>query len=74
MARLSDRATIPSGRKWNAVLASPSLEEIESNRSNLNIPCYVDTSEPEPEIDIHAMQNETRAEMNRYLVELGIDV
>jgi type I restriction enzyme M protein len=60
------------------------FEEIERNGFNLNIPRYVDTFEPEPEIDIQAVQNEirdlerqlaeTRAEMNRYLVELGIDV
>lgn len=61
-----------------------SFEEIERNKFNLNIPRYVDTFEPEPEIDIQAVQNEireldrqlaeTRAEMNRYLKELGIEV
>ena len=61
-----------------------SFEEIERKKFNLNIPRYVDTFEPEPEIDIQAVQNEireldrqlaeTRAEMNRYLEELGIEV
>lgn len=61
-----------------------SLEEIEENGFNLNIPRYVDTFEPEPEIDIQAVQNEirnlerqlaeNREQMNRYLKELGIDV
>ena len=61
-----------------------SLEEIEENGFNLNIPRYVDTFEPEPEIDIQAVQTEirdlerqlaeNREQMNRYLKELGIDV
>jgi type I restriction enzyme M protein len=60
------------------------FDEIEGNKLNLNIPRYVDTFEPEPEIDIQAVQNEirdldrqlaeARAEMNRYLEELGIEV
>jgi type I restriction enzyme M protein len=60
------------------------LEEVEENGFNLNIPRYVDTFEPEPEIDIQAVQNEirdlecqlaeNREQMNRYLKELGIDV
>ena len=60
------------------------FEEIERNKFNLNIPRYVDTFEPEPEIDIQAVQDEirdldrqlaeTRAEMNRHLKELGIEV
>ena len=61
-----------------------SLAEIEENGFNLNIPRYVDTFEPEPEIDIQVVQNEirdlerqlaeNRVQMNRYLKELGIDV
>ncbi|CAD5272997.1 Type I restriction-modification protein subunit M [Bosea sp. 62] len=61
-----------------------SFEEIEENGFNLNIPRYVDTFEPEPEVDLQAVQNEirdlesklaeTRAKMNFYLKELGIDV
>ncbi|MDE0435772.1 MAG: type I restriction-modification system subunit M [Bryobacterales bacterium] len=61
-----------------------SLEEIERNNFNLNIPRYVDTFEPEPSIDIQAVQAEIRdldrqlveirVEMNRHLKELGIEV
>ena len=61
-----------------------SFEEIERNNFNLNIPRYVDTFEPEPRIDIQAVQDEirdldrqlieTRVEMNRQLKELGIEV
>jgi type I restriction enzyme M protein len=56
-------------------------EEIEENEFNLNIPRYVDTFEPEPKIDIKAVQEEideiekelakTRKKMNGYLKELG---
>ena len=62
--------------------ASP--EEVAENGYNLNIPRYVDTFEPEEEIDIAAVQKdivriegelaEVRAKMNGYLKELGIDV
>jgi len=55
--------------------------EIKENEFNLNIPRYVDTFEPEPEIDIVAVQREiedierqlgeTRTEMDKYLKELG---
>ena len=34
------------------------MEEIEENGWNLNIPRYVDTSEPEEEIDIQAVKAE----------------
>jgi type I restriction enzyme M protein len=63
---------------------SATFEEIEANSFNLNIPRYVDTFEPEPEVDIQAVQNEirdlegqlaqTREKMNIYLKELGINV
>ena len=56
-------------------------EEIAANDYNLNIPRYVDTFEQEEDIDIVAVQAEidrlegelvqTRAEMKRYLEELG---
>ena len=59
-----------------------SFAEIEENEFNLNIPRYVDTFEPEPEIDIAATQKEieeieaelvqTQAKMDRYLKELGL--
>ncbi|MBC7286347.1 type I restriction-modification system subunit M [Hoeflea sp.] len=62
--------------------ASP--EEIAENGFNLNIPRYVDTFEPEDEIDVAAVQKdivrieaelaEVRAKMTGYLRELGADV
>lgn len=58
------------------------FREIEENEFDLNIPRYVDTFEPEPEIDIKAVQNEIDAieielaesqeKMNAYLRELGL--
>jgi type I restriction enzyme M protein len=58
-----------------------SFTEIEENEFNLNIPRYVDTFEPEPEIDIAATQREiekieaelveTQAKLKEYLKELG---
>ena len=63
-------------------LASP--DEIAENDFNLNIPRYVDTFEPEEEIDIAEVQREidqieaelveVRAKMRGYLKELGISV
>jgi len=60
------------------------LEEIITNNFNLNIPRYVDTFEPELEVDLQAVQNEirdlevklteTRDKMQFYLKELGINV
>jgi type I restriction enzyme M protein len=62
--------------------ASP--EELAENGFNLNIPRYVDTFEPEDEIDVAAVQKniariedelvEVRAKMTGYLRELGADV
>jgi type I restriction enzyme M protein len=37
------------------------LEEIKENDFNLNIPRYVDTFEPEPEVDIEAVANKIHA-------------
>ena len=58
-------------------------EEIAENSYNLNIPRYVDTFEPEEEIDVAAVQKdierieaelvEVRAKMAGYLKELGFD-
>ena len=58
------------------------MEEIESNDYNLNIPRYVDTFEEEEEIDIKAVMAEIKdlesqrasldAEIDKYLKELGI--
>ena len=63
-------------------LASPG--EIAENGYNLNIPRYVDTYEPEEEIDVAAVQKDivrletelatARARMADYLKELGVDV
>jgi type I restriction enzyme M protein len=56
-------------------------QEIEENEFNLNIPRYVDTLEPEPEVDVKAAQKEIdeieeqlakiRKKMTGYLKELG---
>jgi type I restriction enzyme M protein len=61
-------------------VASP--DEIEENEYNLNIPRYVDTFEPEPEVDIAETQQEieqleqeleeVQEKMNMYLTELGL--
>ena len=61
-----------------------SAKEIAENDYNLNIPRYVDTFEPEEEVDIAALQREistietqlvdVRARMAGYLKELGVDV
>ena len=61
-----------------------SLDEITENDFNLNIPRYVDTFEPEEEIDVAALQKqistieaelaEVRGRMAGYLKELGVDV
>jgi len=63
-------------------LASPA--EIQENEYNLNIPRYVDTFEPEEEIDVAALQKEinrledelaeVRGRMAGYLKELGVHV
>jgi type I restriction enzyme M protein len=57
--------------------------EIEENDFNLNIPRYMDTFEPEPPIDMRAVNREIRdlktqladveARMAHYLKELGRD-
>lgn len=59
------------------------LAEVEENEFNLNIPRYVDTFEPEPEVDIPAVRKEiatlegelaaVEKELNGYLKELGMD-
>jgi type I restriction enzyme M protein len=63
-------------------LATP--DEIKENEYNLNIPRYVDTFEPEEEIDVAALQKEidriegelaeVRGRMAGYLKELGVHV
>jgi type I restriction enzyme M protein len=59
-----------------------SLDEIKENDFNLNIPRYVDTFEPEPEVDIPAVQKEiatlegelaaVQKELAGHLKELGL--
>lgn len=58
------------------------MEEIEENGYNLNIPRYVDTFEPEPEIDLDEVANqiialrkemkEVGAQLKPYFDELGL--
>lgn len=58
-----------------------SLDDIRENDYNLNISRYVDTSEPEPEIDINAVAKriaeregrleESRKQINEFMRELG---
>lgn len=60
-----------------------SLEEIAENGFNLNIPRYVDTFEPEEEVNVAIVQKEiarieaelaeVRTKMASYLRELGVD-
>ena len=50
-----------------------SFDEIKENDFNLNIPRYVDTSEPEPEVDLKALSasiKETTAAINKGNEEL----
>lgn len=66
--------------KYSYVAAA---EEIEENNFNLNIPRYVDTFEPEPEVDLAAVNAEiaqteqqlveVQARIRGYLEELGLD-
>ena len=47
------------------IAALASFEEIKANDFNLNIPRYVDTSEPEPEIDLSALSDSIKANNDR---------
>ena len=59
------------------------MQEIEENGFNLNIPRYVDTFEPEEEIDLNAVAAEIRniqaeikgidAQLKPFFNELGLD-
>lgn len=59
------------------------MSEIAENGYNLNIPRYVDTFEPEPEIDLNAVAREIRAvqaeikgidaKLKPYFKELGLE-
>ena len=80
-ARILDAYRPP--RPWSeyAYLATPA--EIAENDFNLNIPRYVDTFEPEPRVDMAAVNRDIRtlrtqlseveARMEGYLKELGLD-
>ena len=60
-----------------------SMDEIRENDYNLNISRYVDTTEPEPEIDINAVAKsiaeretrleESRKQINEFMDELGFE-
>ena len=79
-----DGRLIYEGYEIGELAGKATFEEVEANGFNLNIPRYVDTFEPEPEVDLQAVQNEirdlekqlaeTREKMNFYLKELGINV
>ena len=63
--------------------AAFTMEEIEENDYNLNIPRYVDTFEPEPEVDLQEVANDIRKvqteikdidkELKPFFDELGLD-
>ena len=74
-------ATFKAFRSVEKYAYRATREELAENDFNLNIPRYVDTFEPEEEIDIKAVQKEikrveaelgeTREEMTQVLKELG---
>ena len=76
-------ATVDARKGMERYAYVASLAEIEENGFNLNIPRYVDTFEPEPEIDVAEVQHEidrletelveVRARMRKHLKELGVD-
>lgn len=75
-------ATFRAGEDVERYAHRATLQEIRDNEYNLNIPRYVDTFEPEKEIDVAAVQRrieelerelaKTRAEMAGYLKELEL--
>jgi type I restriction enzyme M protein len=75
-------ATFNRFESVNKYAYAATFAEIEENEFNLNIPRYVDTFEPEPEVDIQAAQREIEAlekeladvqrELDGYLRELGL--
>lgn len=75
------KAFLDGGGEVEKYAHRATLEEIEKNEFNLNIPRYVDTFEKEEEIDIPAVQKrideleeelvKVKGEMNKYLKELG---
>lgn len=73
--------TFKSRKEIEKYSIAATFAEIKENDFNLNIPRYVDTFEPEPEVDIPAVQKNiqglekklkaTRKKMDGYLEELG---
>jgi type I restriction enzyme M protein len=69
-------------KKMDKYAYAATLDEIRENEFNLNIPRYVDTFEPEPDIDIRAVRQEiatlegelatVQKELARHLKELGL--
>ncbi|REE27263.1 type I restriction enzyme M protein [Winogradskyella pacifica] len=76
------KSGMPSGVVEDKYSYVSTLEEMEENEYNLNIPRYVDTFEEEAEINITEVQTEitklenelvgVREEMSKYLKELGL--
>jgi type I restriction enzyme M protein len=77
-------ATYRKRKKLDKYSHRATRKEIKENEYNLNIPRYVDTFEPEEEIDVAALQveinrlegelAEVRGRMAGYLKELGVHV
>jgi len=75
-------ATFNTFKQVDKYAYAATLAEIEENEFNLNIPRYVDTFEPEPEVDIPTVRKEIETlegelaavekELNGYLKELGL--
>ena len=82
IAKVLDACRQRAGIGKFSYLSGP--QEIADNDYNLNIPRYVDTFEPEKEIDVAAVQREidqiegelaeVRGRMKGYLKELGVEV
>lgn len=76
-------ATFDEFRPVDKYAYPATLAEIEENEFNLNIPRYVDTFEPEPEVDIPAVRQEiemlerelaaVQEELDGYLEELNFE-
>ncbi|PHR46542.1 MAG: type I restriction-modification system subunit M [Fluviicola sp.] len=73
------------GKDWDGVekfAHRATMEEIEENKFNLNIPRYVDTFEAEEQVDLEKVKKEieslessikeVRTDIDKYLKELGI--
>ena len=75
-------ATQKAFKTVNKYAYRATLEEIAENDFNLNVPRYVDTFEPEEEVDLKAVEMQieklekqlvsVRQQMSGYLKELGL--